>query len=92
MGEDPIFLLHELLIQKNRYNVIHDYVRMNNKEYHILRSYHDPCIKCECFEIEKLFIKYEKPDDVEAILKEKYFITNPRIIKHKEDGNNNSSI
>jgi len=35
---------------------------------------------------------YEKPDDVEAILKEKYFSTNPRIIKHKEDGNENSSI
>jgi hypothetical protein len=35
---------------------------------------------------------FEKPDDVEAILKEKYFSTNPRIIKHKEDGNENSSI
>jgi len=35
---------------------------------------------------------YEKPDDVEAILKEKYFSTNPRIIKHKEDGNENFSI
>ena len=35
---------------------------------------------------------YEKPDDVEAILKEKYFTTNPKIIKSKEDGNENSSI
>jgi hypothetical protein len=35
---------------------------------------------------------FEKPDDAEAILKEKYFSTNPRIIKHKEDGNENFSI
>jgi len=94
MGEDPIYLLHELLIQKHRYNIIHKYVVMYNKEFHWLRRVHvhDPCIKYECFEIEKRFIEYEKPDDVEAILKEKYFSTNPRIIKHKEDGNENSSI
>jgi len=36
--------------------------------------------------------RHENPDDVEAILKEKYFSTNPKIIKHKEDGNENSSI
>ncbi len=65
---------------------------MYNLEYHKLRAYHNPCIKCECYEIEKLLIKYEKPDDVEAILKEKYFSTNPKIIKHKEDGNENSEI
>ena len=67
---------------------------MYNKEYHLLRRVHvhDPCIKCECFEIEKIFIKYEKPDDADAILKEKYFSTNPKIINHKEDGNENSSI
>ena len=71
---------------------MYKYVVIYNKEFHWLRRVyvHDPCIKCECFEIEKAFLKYEKPDDV--ILKEKYFITNPRIIKHKEDGNNNSSI
>jgi len=34
MGEDPIFLLNELLIQKNRYNIIHKYVVMYNKEFH----------------------------------------------------------
>ena len=66
---------------------------MYNQEYHKLRRVHvhDPCIKREFFEIEKLYIKYEKPDDVEAILKEKYFTTNPKIIKHKEDENENSS-
>ena len=90
MGEDPIYLLNELLIQKNRYNVIHDYVRMYNREYHKLRAFHDPCIKCECYEIEKTFRKYEDPDDIEAILKEKYFTTNPKIIKSKDD--ENSSI
>ena len=73
---------------------MHDYVRMYNQEFHQLRRYHgDPCsIKCECFEIEKTFRKYEDPDDVEAILKEKYFTTNPRIIKSKEDGNEKFSI
>ena len=34
MGKDPIFFLNELMIQKNRYNVIHDYVRMYNREFH----------------------------------------------------------
>jgi hypothetical protein len=94
MGEDLIYLLNELLIQKNRYDITHKYVVMYNKEFHWLRRVHvhDPCIKCECFETEKFLIKYEKPDDVEAILKEKYFSTNPKIIKHKEDGNENSSI
>jgi len=59
MGEEPIYLLHELLIQKHRYKIIHDYVVMCNKEFHWLRRVyvHDPCIKCECFEIEKKFIK-----------------------------------
>ena len=82
MGEDLIFLLIELLIQKNRYNVIHDYVRMYNLEYHKVRAYHDPCIKCECYEIEKLFIKYEKPDDVEAILKETPHMWNKNKYKY----------
>jgi len=57
-----------------------------------LRRVHDPFIKCECYEIEKTLRKYEKPGDVEAILKEKYFTKNPKIIKNKEDGNENSSI
>ena len=65
---------------------------MYNKEYHKLRAFHDPCIKCDCYEIEKTFRKYEDPDDIKAILKEKYFTTNPKIIKSKEDGNDNSSI
>ena len=63
--------------------------RPSSKRY---QAFHDPCIKCECFEIEKTFIKFEKPDDLEAILKEKYYTTNPKIIKSKENGNDDSLI